>query len=97
MCPVLLQLCKGVSAEEAERYCIPPDALQSFEYLTQSGCISIQGVDDAADFVQVKKAMTAVGILPDQHSQVRAPDAAMQLQWHSHAGCSFMSRFLYTC
>ena len=49
-----LQLCKGVSDEEAERYCIPADAMRRFQYLSRSGCTAIEGVDDAADFVQVK-------------------------------------------
>ena len=65
-----LQLCKGVSDEEAERYCIPADAMQRFQYLSRSGCTAIEGVDDAADFVQVKQAMAAVSIAADDQGQV---------------------------
>ena len=65
-----LQLCKGVSDEEAERYCIPADAMQRFHYLSRSGCTAIEGVDDAADFVQVKQALASVSIAADDQGQV---------------------------
>lgn len=65
-----LQLCKGVSAEEAERYRLPADPMHDFNYLNQSGCSSIEGVDDATDFAALKAAMTAVGINPQQQTEV---------------------------
>lgn len=65
-----LQLCKGVSAEEAERYRLPTEPMQDFSYLNQSGCSSIEGVDDATDFATLKSAMTAVGINRQQQTEV---------------------------
>ena len=59
-----------MSDEEAERYCIPADAMQRFQYLSRSGCTAIEGVDDAADFVQVKQAMAAVSIAAEDQGQV---------------------------
>jgi len=67
---LLLQLCKGVSAEEAERYRLPADPMHDFNYLNQSGCSSIEGVDDATDFATLKAAMTAVGINHQQQTEV---------------------------
>ncbi|DBA67096.1 TPA: hypothetical protein ACH3X2_001422 [Trebouxia sp. C0005] len=66
---VFYQLCKGVSAEEAERYRLPADPMHDFNYLNQSGCSSIEGVDDATDFATLKTAMTAVGINHQQQTE----------------------------
>lgn len=66
----VLQLCKGVSAEEAEQYRLPAEPMQDFNYLNQSGCSSIEGVDDATDFATLKSAMTAVGIQRQQQTEV---------------------------
>lgn len=68
--PRALQLCKGVSAEEAEVYRLPADPMQDFSYLNQSSCSSIEGVDDATDFATLKSAMTAVGINHKQQTEV---------------------------
>jgi len=59
-----------VSAEEAERYLLPADPMHDFNYLNQSGCSSIEGVDDATDFATLKAAMTAVGINHQQQTEV---------------------------
>ncbi|KAL3139952.1 hypothetical protein ABBQ38_004240 [Trebouxia sp. C0009 RCD-2024] len=67
---VFYQLCKGVSAEEAEQYRLPAEPMQDFNYLNQSGCSSIEGVDDATDFATLKSAMTAVGIQRQQQTEV---------------------------
>ena len=66
----ILQLCKGVSAEEAELYRLPAEPMIEFSYLNQSGCSSIEGVDDATDFATLKSAMTAVGINHQQQTEV---------------------------
>ena len=65
-----VQLCKGVSAEEAELYRLPAEPMVEFSYLNQSGCSSIEGVDDATDFATLKSAMTAVGINHQQQTEV---------------------------
>ena len=59
-----------MSAEEAELYRLPADPMQDFSYLNQSGCSSIEGVDDATDFATLKSAMTAVGINHQQQTEV---------------------------
>ena len=82
-CVPALQLCKGVSDEEAERYCIPADAMQRFHYLSRSGCTAIEGVDDAADFVQVKHAMAAVSIAADDQGQVSSALLYIWVCWHT--------------
>ena len=66
----IVQLCKGVSAEEAELYRLPAEPMVEFSYLNQSGCSSIEGVDDATDFATLKSAMTAVGINHQQQTEV---------------------------
>jgi len=65
----LVQLCRGASAEERQRYLLPA-SLESFAYLNTSGCTSIAGVDDAAGFADVKAALAAVGIPPEQQDHV---------------------------
>ena len=65
-----VQLCKGVSAEDAELYRLPAEPMVEFSYLNQSGCSSIEGVDDATDFATLKSAMTAVGINHQQQTEV---------------------------
>jgi myosin-5 len=64
-----LQLCRGASPEERQAYQLPA-ALESFDYLNSSGCTSIAGVDDAADFHGVKEAMSAVGITSEQQRSI---------------------------
>lgn len=65
-----MQLCRGVSAEEADQYRLPADPMHEFNYLNQSGCSSIEGVDDASDFAALKAAMLAVGISKQQQTEV---------------------------
>ena len=57
-------MCKGASQEECKQFRIPDD-LEGFAYLSASGCSTIAGVDDAADFVHVKHSMGVVGIHPE--------------------------------
>lgn len=46
--------------------------MHDFNYLNQSGCSSIEGVDDASDFATLKAAMLAVGIDKQQQTQVHS-------------------------
>lgn len=71
-----LQLCRGATAEERERYRLPP-SLDAFAYLAGSGCTEIPGVDDAAQFAQVKSAMAAVGIDGEQQAALFSVLAAV--------------------
>ena len=65
-----MQLCRGVSAEEADQFRLPADPMHEFNYLNQSGCSTIEGVDDASDFATLKTAMLAVGINKQQQTEV---------------------------
>lgn len=65
-----MQLCCGLSEEEAAVHRIPKDGVRVFRYLNSSGCCAIPGVDDASDFQEVRQAMLAVNI--DLQSQVRS-------------------------
>lgn len=65
-----MQLCRGVSAEEADQFRLPADPMHEFNYLNQSGCSTIEGVDDASDFATLKAAMLAVGINKQQQTEV---------------------------
>ena len=71
MVPALAQLVKSLSREAAEELHIPSDALKRFRYLRRSGCTSIAGTDDVADFHLVQHAMDAVNI--DKKAQVGWP------------------------
>lgn len=66
----LAQLVKSLSREDAEELHIPSNALKRFRYLNRSGCTSIAGTDDVADFHLVQHAMDAVNI--DKKAQVRS-------------------------
>jgi myosin heavy subunit len=65
---VLAQLVKSLSRQEADELHVPSNALKRFRYLNRSGCTTIAGTDDVADFCLVKHAMDAVNI--DKKSQV---------------------------
>lgn len=62
------QLCKGATAEERKHWGLAA-SVQDYTYLSASGCCEIAGVDDAADFLDVKHSLSVVGI--DQESQVQ--------------------------
>lgn len=63
----MLQLCKGATAEERKQWQLE-DGVQDYSYLRASGCWEIAGVDDAAEYLQVKHSLNVVGI--DKKSQV---------------------------
>ncbi|GAX85034.1 hypothetical protein CEUSTIGMA_g12454.t1 [Chlamydomonas eustigma] len=58
---IFYQLVKGATEEERQALRLPTDP-SAFRYLAGSGCTSIEGVDDAADFRAVRTAMLDVGI-----------------------------------
>ena len=63
-------MCRGLSIEEAASYLLPTDALTAFRYLNSSGCTSIPGTDDSAEFQEVRQAMEAVGISHEEQKGV---------------------------
>jgi myosin V len=66
---IFYQLCRGATPEERAD-CLLPDSLEDFAYLSQSGCTDIKGVDDKAEFLDVKSAMNAVGITSEQQNSI---------------------------
>lgn len=76
----LAQLVKSLTREDAEELHIPSNALKRFRYLNRSGCTSIAGTDDVADFHLVQHAMDAVNI--DQKAQVRSNAEPLDITCH---------------
>lgn len=67
---VFYQLTKGCqsSAEERDRYLVMP--ANKYHYLTQSGCIDIEDVDDGKDYESLKLAMTVLNITPELQDSI---------------------------
>ncbi len=59
---IFYQLCSGLSAAQKQKYKLK-DAL-SYEYLSQSGNVTIDDVDDAAEFADMNQAFTTIGFSP---------------------------------
>jgi myosin-5 len=76
---VFYQLCRGASDAERAHYGLPPAdaALAGFAYLAGSGCTSVEGVDDAAEFRRVKAALHAVGIGEERQQELFSQLAAV--------------------
>jgi myosin heavy subunit len=62
------QMCAGVSADLREKFKIW--SADQFSYLNSTGCLSIQGVNDAADFAEVLKAMEKLKFTKDETDQI---------------------------
>ncbi|GFR42870.1 hypothetical protein Agub_g3861, partial [Astrephomene gubernaculifera] len=58
---IFYQLVRGVTEEERAAFLLPQKP-QDFHFLSQSGCYDIAGVDDAAEFRTVRRAMADVGV-----------------------------------
>jgi myosin heavy subunit len=73
---VFYQLLQGASVEILQRYhLIPPGTdtrpeLSHFYYINQSGCITIEEVDDAADHHEMNKAFEDVGFTEDDRDSL---------------------------
>lgn len=67
---IFYQMCAGISdAERAEFELKRPE---DYFYLHQSGCLTVDGIDDAQEFAEVREALTTVGIAPEeQHAMFR--------------------------
>jgi hypothetical protein len=68
---IFYQLVRGANQEERKRYCLPTSP-SYFNYLKQSGCMEIEGVDDASDLRVVQSALADVGVDPLEQQQVFA-------------------------
>eukprot|EP01133_Synstelium_polycarpum_P004330 gene4330-5057_t len=63
---IFYQLLAGASAQEKRDFVLSsPD---SFYYLNQSECYTVDGVDDAADYKEVRNAMKVIGLSDDEQN-----------------------------
>lgn len=77
---IFYQMIRGASEEDRAAWRLP-DGISGFKYLSGVGAVTtIDGVDDAAEFKDVRDAMTAVHIEPDiQHSIFKIVAAVLWL------------------
>ncbi|KAJ3151270.1 cytochrome c oxidase subunit 1 [Geranomyces variabilis] len=59
---IFYELVAGVSDDERAKYQL--EAAESYYFLSQSGCIDIQGVDDSKNFADLKLALTVLKMTP---------------------------------
>ena len=75
---VFYQLLAGLSAEERAKVHLDAE-IETFHLLNQSGCVAIEGVDDAEELGQTRTAMVAIGMDESQSSSVVSTLAAVLL------------------
>ncbi|KAG2437016.1 hypothetical protein HYH02_011447 [Chlamydomonas schloesseri] len=66
---IFYQLVRGASAAEREAFRLPAK-VQEFQFLSQSCCYDIAGVDDAAEFRLVRKALSDIGVDAEAQTQL---------------------------
>ncbi|KAL6079610.1 Myosin-1 [Balamuthia mandrillaris] len=66
---IFYQLCAGADSQMREELGLGTD-LSYFHFLSQSGCNTVEDVDDAKDFQEVKAAMSTVGITPQEQNEI---------------------------
>jgi len=69
------QLLAGVSPEEKAAFKLGEAG--SYHYLNQSGCLTSEGVDDAAEFKDMVNGLTTVGVSTDNMTVIKQLLAAM--------------------
>eukprot|EP01103_Thecamoeba_quadrilineata_P016539 TRINITY_DN5557_c0_g2_i1.p1 TRINITY_DN5557_c0_g2~~TRINITY_DN5557_c0_g2_i1.p1 ORF type:complete len:823 (-),score=171.98 TRINITY_DN5557_c0_g2_i1:77-2545(-) len=65
---IFYQLLAGASESEKKEYGIR--SVEEFVFLNQSKCKTVQGIDDAKDFQDTKKAMSIIGLSNEQQSEI---------------------------
>ena len=76
---VFYQLLAGLSVEERVDFGLSTWPIESLTLLSQSGCISIAGLDDAAMLQRTREAMHAIGMEASEHAHVLRTLAAVLL------------------
>ena len=56
---IFYQLCRGLDAGQKKKFKLK--AVEEYFYLSQSGCVTVEGVDDKEDFAEVRSAMESLG------------------------------------
>ena len=72
---IFYQLCAGLSMEQ--RQLLHLDRPGTFEYINKSGCISIDGMDDAKEFEDVLTAMNNLAISESERNNIFSVSAAV--------------------
>jgi myosin-1 len=65
---IFYELLNGATDDELQKWQLYDP--QHFHYLNQSGCFEVEGVDDAKDFQDVRKAMGIIGLTPAEQDDV---------------------------
>eukprot|EP00775_Hariotina_reticulata_P008956 gene8956-9132_t len=69
---ILYQLVKGVRDKALREALRLPNRPSDFHYLSKSGCVEIDGVDDAANFEEVCAALADIGVTDQELSDLLA-------------------------
>eukprot|EP01119_Soliformovum_irregulare_P017877 TRINITY_DN5376_c0_g1_i4.p1 TRINITY_DN5376_c0_g1~~TRINITY_DN5376_c0_g1_i4.p1 ORF type:complete len:1818 (+),score=627.39 TRINITY_DN5376_c0_g1_i4:113-5566(+) len=69
---IFYQILSGSSSDEKKRWRLADGSASQFEYLKKSGCTSVDGVDDAHEFHQIRKFMKALGITEEEQEELFA-------------------------
>ena len=72
---IFYQLCAGLSMEQRQK--LQLDRPATYSYTNQSGCISIDGMDDGKEFEDVQSAMNNLGFQPAEKENIFAVTAAV--------------------
>jgi len=65
---IFYQFLTGSTEQEKRQYHLL--GLDGYAYINQSKCKTVPGIDDAKDFQDTKKAMSIIGMSPDQQSLI---------------------------
>lgn len=65
---VFYQVTCGAPAAERQQYCI--EGPEYYFYLTQSGCFTVQGIDDAQEYSELVAAFQKIGITETERADV---------------------------
>jgi myosin-1 len=65
---IFYQICAGSTKEEQEKY--GTRNASQFHYLNQSGCFSVDNIDDVQEFKDVKHAMDVIGINKQEQDNI---------------------------
>jgi myosin-5 len=76
---IFYQLCAGCSDEEKASFGLLPSA-KEYLYLSQSGCMSVDGIDDHAEYAATRRAMGTIGLgTEEQDAACRVISAVLLL------------------
>ena len=74
---IFYQLLAGLSLADRDELSLSTSSVSDFRYLNQSGCISIDNVDDRHMFITTSDALTTLGIKPEEQKSISRVLAAI--------------------